>query len=599
VPSVTAAAAKPFPQAPQGQTAVAIGCHVLLLIALLLFVRHQWALLNYNLWEDEIETIVVVKMMASGQGLFSEIFNHHGPLTFLPGYVLAQFGDPSIADYRLMILGLQGLALLALYTSPLQSSAFSRCLSVALAACAISAVLSWLYGNMYKYQVLAGMLLLVAMAQYTLPSLLKPERLTRTGTVLGAVGLVCLPFLAITYLPAAVLLLAASLRRPHMGTAAVAAMATIALNLLFLSLTGSVSGYLAYHFYLNTQLLPRYGAKQPFLAQVGAVLGWLKSHLAVAAAGGAIALTALGLAWQRFGFRHWRLVLIGLAAIALSLRGPAFQRLPVLYGVLATVLILPIGWQHGKGRVVTGALGLLLVALLLKTALLLPSDRQRIASKQIPDTTEFAMFAQALTSPSDRILAFTFANYQYVASHRQPASAHFFYLPPQRDYAWQPAFGLRSDLCEDLNKKPPAMMFVNEQSGLDVPWKDYAQCVDTALKHHYQRLPHRPYFISNRLYKDLNVETPELATLPIVRAWVLSTNSQPADAVKASLKSASAGMNATYTPIDTRPGTTKASFDKAFKGMAESSKPGSTPCVLYQFSDKKIGFSGACKTTSP
>jgi hypothetical protein len=146
-------------------------------------------------------------------------------------------------------------------------------------------------------------------------------------------------------------------------------------------------------------------------------------------------------------------------------------------------------------------------------------------------------------------------------------------------------------------------------SGLNQFTGDFAG-MQTRLKlekQHYQRLPHRPYFISNRRYKNLSVAPPELATLPIVRAWFLSNNSQSGDAQKARLKSTLAGLNALQPPLETKtctqvdppPGTTKASFDEAIKGTAESGKPGAMPCVLYQFSDNKIDFFGICEALSP
>jgi hypothetical protein len=53
-------------------------------IVAILCVRHQIQLLSYALWQDETETIVAAKMLANGYPLYSEVFNHHEPLTFGP-----------------------------------------------------------------------------------------------------------------------------------------------------------------------------------------------------------------------------------------------------------------------------------------------------------------------------------------------------------------------------------------------------------------------------------------------------------------------------------------------------------------------------------
>jgi hypothetical protein len=77
-------------------------------------------LLHLFPWEDEYETIVVARMLAAGGRLYMDVFDQHGPLTFLPGYVLGRFGLASVVAYRLFMLALQfgaiGLALRLAWT---------------------------------------------------------------------------------------------------------------------------------------------------------------------------------------------------------------------------------------------------------------------------------------------------------------------------------------------------------------------------------------------------------------------------------------------------------------------------------------------------
>ncbi|WP_413903977.1 hypothetical protein [Candidatus Skiveiella danica] len=44
--------------------------------------------MNYIEWGDESETIVVAKMIAAGERLYSQIFNHHGPLILFQAFCL-------------------------------------------------------------------------------------------------------------------------------------------------------------------------------------------------------------------------------------------------------------------------------------------------------------------------------------------------------------------------------------------------------------------------------------------------------------------------------------------------------------------------------
>lgn len=79
-------------------------------IFVVLTIRYQTKLLTYIEMGDESETIVAAKMIAAGDSLYSGIFNHHGPLTFLPGVLLEYFGDFGVPGYRIPIAILQLVA---------------------------------------------------------------------------------------------------------------------------------------------------------------------------------------------------------------------------------------------------------------------------------------------------------------------------------------------------------------------------------------------------------------------------------------------------------------------------------------------------------
>jgi hypothetical protein len=179
-----------------------------------LLIRYQVNLLYFMDWEDESETVVGARLMAEGWRLYGDFFNHHGPLTFFTGWLLEQFGEFGVAAHRVPIIVLQWLALIALAFSPLVRD---RLITI-IYACTVGALmvlyLPELLGHMYKYQTIAGLLLLIALAQYVLPSILRPEQPQHPARVLlGNLLLASLPFFALTYIPVTLLLLLAAAHR--------------------------------------------------------------------------------------------------------------------------------------------------------------------------------------------------------------------------------------------------------------------------------------------------------------------------------------------------------------------------------------------------
>ena len=77
---------------------------IVFVLFIFFMIRYQSFLLTYLYFDDEAETIVTARMMANGMQLYSEIFNHHGPLTFLTGYILELIRPSGIKGHRITIL---------------------------------------------------------------------------------------------------------------------------------------------------------------------------------------------------------------------------------------------------------------------------------------------------------------------------------------------------------------------------------------------------------------------------------------------------------------------------------------------------------------
>jgi hypothetical protein len=474
-----------------------LGWLVLALFALLL-IRYQIHLLSYMDWEDESETVVGAKLMVEGWKLYGDFFNHHGPLTFLTGWVLEHLGDFGIVGHRVPILLLQWAALLSLAFTPLIRDRLITIIFACIVGALMVLYLPDLLGHMYKYQTIAGLLLLIAMAQFVLPSILRPEqRLHPARILVGSAILASLPFFAITYVPVTLLLLAAAFRRSQWRLALLGVGAGVALNLLFLLATGSVRGYLAYHFYLNTRVLPLYDGPQGlwdmFLHVYRSVTDGLM-HLLIMLV---VVLGLTRLAASEHGF-PWRALLVGVALASLLVRGGAheFHRLTYLYACMPIPLLLfnyvarpSLAWLP------LAALGL---TLLLKLSLLLPQDRDRLDARPLPETSEFSELVRLMSEPGDPIIAFAFRNLEYIHSGRLPASGNYFYFPWQEKYNESPVLGVKIDTCAEIDAARPKLMMIDRIDVLErYPWDSYGGCVQDIMDAHYTRIAHRPFYVRN------------------------------------------------------------------------------------------------------
>ncbi|WP_338482878.1 hypothetical protein [Citrobacter freundii] len=237
--------------------------YFLFFVFCVLCLRYQYFLLNYREWGDESETIVAAKMMFSGMKLYSEIFNHHGPLTFLPGLLTELFGNFSVRGNRVSIAILQILAILSIYHSPLLMSRLQRVITSVISALIILVYLPDDLGHTYQYQPITGIFIVVILSQYVLPSIINAQKLGAHRVILGSILISSLPFLAITYLPIASLLFLSAFRLKQCKFILIGSAIGLFFNLLFLGIYGSFTGFWAFHIYLNAEILPLYNGVEP------------------------------------------------------------------------------------------------------------------------------------------------------------------------------------------------------------------------------------------------------------------------------------------------------------------------------------------------
>lgn len=485
----------------------ALSAFAVALLGIALILRRQIAGLDLLEVGDESETIVTAKMLAAGMRLYSEVFNHHGPLTFLPGVFLGWFGDWGIPVYRIPILLGQWAVIAALYGSPLlRGSAWRPWLALGLGALLVHYV-PVVLGNTFLYQTMAAQMLAVAFAVLILPAVLDPVRRPRSWQIaIGNVLLAGLPFLAFTYIPLAGLLFLAALRRDTVKESFGWLFFGAALNLAWLVGIGSIPGFVAYHFYMNIALLPEFVHEGP-RAIFESVLACLANGPYAWIAGPMFALLLIGLLRHDRSALRWRTAFVGLALLSLLGRGPMFHALPFYY-VLFTVPLAFVSWERPVPRSVV-AVAFVFCALAVADTLRPPLARALggMAMAPIPTRESNADIIRDVTLRDDRILVYTWANIIYLLADRLPASGYFFYFPWQAAYTRAPVLGVQIDACRDLGSVRPKAVLLDRQPAFFQPlpkflWESYGRCVDEIVAREYVKLLNRPLYLRRDVFES-------------------------------------------------------------------------------------------------
>lgn len=476
---------------------------LLLVIFVVLVVRYQYFLLNIVEWGDESETIVISKLLASGKKLYTEVFSQHGPLAFLPGIITEQFGDFKFRGHRTVIAGLQLLALASIYFSPLVERKSIANIYTGLAASVLVLYFSSFYAHMYMYHVLGGIIIVVVLAQYTLPSIATPDRVTAKELILGNFLIGLLPFLAISYLPASVILFFVSLKKASLKKCTLFASGGFLFGLAFLLIISSIAGYLAIHIYLNFFIyssLPHndIGSLEAiFYNAMGLITGDLPGFLLFSV----IFISLVKLASYEKGF-PWRTLLIGLAIASLIFRGGSFLGLPYYFSSLAFPLIFLVGASKLSYKTLL-MVSVFSILCFIKLSLVLPQDSRMFRRHQLSEESEFSKLVDRLTTKEDLIISYTFKNYQYLLADRLPASGNIFYLPQQDIYSKNPLFGVNIDTCKEIADYLPKIMLINKWKAWNrYRWEDYGACVQETMDKHYIQVFDKPYYIREDVLND-------------------------------------------------------------------------------------------------
>jgi hypothetical protein len=484
---------------------------LLLIIFIPLILRYQIQLLSYLDWGDETGTIVTSKMMASGQKLFSDIHELHGPLAYLPGVLTEQFGDFGVKGHRVLILILQWLALFAIYFSPLIRDRLSKIIYCLVCATVMVIYFPEIFGHTYIFQVIAGLFFIIILAQYTLPAILIPSSLGRFQIIIGNLLIASLPFLAFTYIPISIALFFASFTKKNKLLTLASATIGLLINILLLGLFGSILGFIALHFWINLAVSRKFiegealGSHYIFVAALKSITNDLARFGVFLLICASIAKLA-----QKQKEVPWRSLILGLGIASLLVRSMGFQGLPFLYLSLSMPLVFFYGISHNSHQRLSGFVVLipLLCVCMVKLILLIPAN---IADRQSQTSSAFSQLVQKITNKEDRIIAWPFKNDEYILSDRLPASGNFWYLPWQGTFYENPLFGMKINSCNEINAQKPKIIFIEKYPFGGVAWDDYVQpCIDELLLANYTKVKNKGYYIRNDIFEEKKALIKEL-----------------------------------------------------------------------------------------
>jgi hypothetical protein len=451
-------------------------------------------------WEDEFETIIASRMIASGGNLYQDVFNQHGPATFFIGFFLEKLSLSSIEYYRNIIILVQLISILSITLSPILISKLTRIFVLIGVSAYLLTITPQYFSHTYTYQNLAGMALLIIFSQLVVPTVVMGQKPNKFILIICLVLITYLPFLAITYLPLSLTLVFLLWLKKLLKVNYLFYVFVFSLlpNLIFLFRNASWRGFFVQHIYINSTIMPDYYPYQSIkdlpmnlLRSLDPNQFWILPLI----------LVVLILVIRDKKISTIQLIILILGTASLLIRGVDFQALPFYYLIPSLALIVVYRLDKLKNsKIIFSSLSFLAIVILL-----ISLGDKKIQESQIPKVTEFSQLADFFTKKNDRVFSYTFENSEYVISNRLPASAYFYYLPMQAEYDKKPILGVTNSICSDLERVRPKIGYLEIYDfAPSTPWNAYANCVNEIIYRDYFQLPFNTLFIRKDILRNYN-----------------------------------------------------------------------------------------------
>lgn len=508
-----------------------LGLFLIFAVMLVIYLYTAHLLITSFDFNDETEKFIAARLMGTGLKLYKDIFVQHGPVPYLLSHMFYLFSaSHSLADYRLIPIGLSLLTLFFVMTSPLFTSMKIRLFVGALFLFGLTSFQVNYDFVMTMYQVYAGYFLVMALATFVLPFSMgiktRPYHACVAGFSLSwmffcafsfAFCIVCCSLLCIfPYL---------AQKKPANQTrqilcAFLGAFIGTLLIVLWLFFYGDYWGYYVDHIYFNLVVYKKFlNFGERFLPLYLRPLLLLQPFFILSLK----EFYPLGLFLLHF---LPVLIIFLLTFFLYHLKQFGCNRLPYLVHIILVLGILIYSNPRCTGRFaestyVLTSIGLValfagfileqkklrssatiilvkgLVALFvfsgiytqftIKTPLYGVSTYEYYTHTAVlgPSNSEDMQFLRQIVAPDEGVLQLPFNLLFYVWSDRLPATGIFYWLPWMDAYIKHPLNGYPLDLCEQMKKTPPKVIYYTDDAIWDNPTEVWMSCFKKLLKDRY------------------------------------------------------------------------------------------------------------------
>lgn len=479
------------------------------------FIRRFNVAITYLDFGPESEKYLAAILLNQKNKLYQSVVVEDGPLNYLIATVINSLtGTWDISVYRTFFIVLYALPILAVYFSPLFTELRQRLLSTALFMALLATLAPAWLGQALIYQNVAGLLLVVLLAQYLLPLLLgikpRPGNAMLAGASYGFCAVTTTSYLISMVMGLLLIIYALWRQQPNVDAlvrsmsrflgAAVAAVALVRSWLWFyddiliqVSAPTAVSGLAPLTGLLTLDNIASPQAIPLYLTAILVLLSLplLYSHLCRILRWPTTVAVVIGLlGFLLYTNPYW---LASYHAATFCLLALAW------FALMMGLAVTAAPWQRYS------AIGLWLVCLLSGwyayyqslTPQLTHINIGALSANQLPKSpngSDFASVINALSSATEPMAAYAFLPSQYLFAQRLPASGQFYYLPRHSNDS------VRADVCADLNQQRPRFFVLDRRTaGNSDPFEDYAACMIDFLTKHYTLIkPQSPYLYLRR-----------------------------------------------------------------------------------------------------
>lgn len=465
---------------------------------------------GYHPFGDESGHDIGARALEKGDILYRDYIDAHGPVVYFATWILGKLVGYKYAFlFRLNAVIITVLAAFGLYHASRSTVWRERLIAPALFLGLIGPV--WIVQalNMNGYWIFGGDLTVLACCLLVVPALLD-RPLEKWAAVAGGASLGFLPFVAYSFLPVTFLFLlsllvvffsrSSGLKTRDIFNILSGILVAFCIMLLWMLVYADIKGFIVYHF-INNQFY--YSHYIPF--SLGAIFKSLRPSVLPAnlVQTFSVLMLVIGSAVLVFKARYRVAGGIAIAGIfSLDARGgTTFHDGAFVVASLGLVSqMLPIWLDQYKSRLLGFSSVLVASSVLVGLhAVSSPFEENYVQRQQ----AGFHLFQSSnnlidqkirqYAGPEERILVIPYNPNVYVEADRLPIRKYHDYLPWEADYAKHPVWGYERDICVDLPKNLPPVIYFDNWTvwGLWKP-EQFMACVVQILQTQYDLLPGIP-----------------------------------------------------------------------------------------------------------